>query len=139
MIERSTVELILRANGVSPTASDEEIKELLLEARWCAADAEAALSVLRENKTAHEQKIDSAHEIFNTDQRLKPEAITQLLGIDVEVQRSALQSTKVRAKAPSHVWQIVKIVSVSLLLAFGISVFCMWYWEVGAFHYSVKF
>ncbi len=85
MIERQFIEKLLTANGVDPSAPDEEIKSVLISAKWNRDDVDTAIMVLRENLSTHEQRIASVKHVFHSDERLKPETITSLLGIAMEV------------------------------------------------------
>ncbi|MEZ4200095.1 MAG: hypothetical protein R3B69_00595 [Candidatus Paceibacterota bacterium] len=85
MIDRRHIEKILRINGLSPIAEDEEIRSVLISAKWHKDDVETALTVLRENTTTGQAHVDVLHNVFNSDARLSPEAIQSLLGIDVEL------------------------------------------------------
>ena len=114
MIERSALEHILAANGIAATSPDEQIKSVLVEANWHQDDVDTALTVLRENVETHEQKVDSLHKIFRTDQRLKPETISALLGIDVEVPPS-VHSQRPEVKRYNQAAQMMNIGLFSLV------------------------
>lgn len=135
MLDRTFIEKMLKANGVPATAPDEEIRSILLAANWQQEDVSSALVVLRQNKETAETKVDVSEDIFRSDSRLSPEAISRLLGIDVEVtrQNSTAQSSR---HYPSALFQAVEIGLVTLVLAAGVFVFCMWFWKWGIFHYS---
>jgi hypothetical protein len=85
MIEKQHVEAFLKANGVKETASDEEIRSVLISARWDHEEIDTALIVLKENMTSHETHIDTLHKVFNSDSRLNAAEITALLGIEVSL------------------------------------------------------
>lgn len=85
MLERSAIEKILVANGVSPTAPDEKIKSILLAAQWVDDDVETALSVLREN-SKHEVRHDTINQVFRSDSKLDPDSISKLLGVTLDQQ-----------------------------------------------------
>ncbi|MFN3188591.1 MAG: hypothetical protein ACK42D_03580 [Candidatus Paceibacteria bacterium] len=81
MIDKNQIENILRANGIAPSAKDEEIRSLLLSAKWTENDVDTALMVLKENTSTKVTHIDTLHKVFHSDQRLSPTEITDLLGI----------------------------------------------------------
>lgn len=83
MLERSAIEKILVANGVSPTAEDEKIKSILLAAQWVDDDVETALSVLREN-SKHEVRHDTINHVFRSDSKLDAASVSKLLGVTLE-------------------------------------------------------
>lgn len=89
MFERSHLERVLKINGVSPTAPDEVIRELLISARYSETEIESALSVLRENVVTHDTTLESSHKIFRGDASLNSQEISKLLGIDVNVSQNS--------------------------------------------------
>lgn len=119
MITKDQIERVLRINGLEPTASDEEIRSVLISAKWHETDTEMALMVLRENTKTHQERVDTLHKVFNTDDRLKPETISSLLGIDVDMTSDDLVALKAR-KAHVSTSQAVSIVLASVALALAI-------------------
>ncbi len=85
MIEKRNVEAFLKVNGIPPTAKDEEIRSVLLSARWNNNEVDTALMVLKENMVNNETHVDTLHKVFNSDDRLSSAEITKLLGIDVNL------------------------------------------------------
>jgi hypothetical protein len=83
MFDRRQLESFLRINGLTPLARNEEIRSMLLSARWNEKDVDTAIMILKENTTTKAVAIDSAHKIFHSDDRLTPSEIQSLLGIDV--------------------------------------------------------
>ena len=133
MIDRKHIEQILKLNGLSSTAPDEEIRSVLISARWNQEDVETAITVLRENTKTHESRVDKLHDIFLADRTLTPEAIHSLLGIDVEVNSTDLDTLRSRRRSVYH-WQLVSIFIFSVLIAF-VSIAAMMYWQqAGPFH-----
>lgn len=136
MIDRKNIEQILRLNGLSETAPDEEIRSVLISARWNKEDVETAITVLRENIKTHASRVDKLHDVFFADRALSPEAIHSLLGIDVEVNSSELNNLRARRKN-IYQWQLISIFIFSVLIAFA-SITAMMYWqESGPFHPSL--
>ena len=133
MLDRKNIEQILKMNGLSETAPDEEIRSVLISARWNQEDVETAITVLRQNTKTHENRVDKLHDIFLADRALSPEAIHSLLGIDVEVNSAEVDSLRTR-RAHSYQWQLLSIFVLSLLIAFA-SIIGMMYWQQsGPFH-----
>lgn len=137
MIDRKNIEQILKLNGLEKTAPDEEIRSVLISARWNKEDVETALTVLRENTKTHANSVDKLHDIFVADRILTPEAIHSLLGINVEVNASELISLRSR-RQNSYRWRLISIFVFSVLIAL-VSVIAMMYWQqAGPFHPSMK-
>lgn len=85
MIEKRNIETFMRINGIEPSAKDEEIRSVLISARWNENEVDTALMVLKENITTKLTHVDTLHKVFNTNGRLTSAEISTLLGIDVEL------------------------------------------------------
>jgi len=133
MIDRKHIEKILKVNGLTPTAEDEEIRSILISAKWNKDDVETALTVLRENINTHDSRVDTLHNVFLTDRRLSPEAIQSLLGIDIEVSSNELASLRESRKRVS-IWQIASVISCAVILAVGFVMMFMYTKHIGIFH-----
>lgn len=136
MIDRRHIEKILRINGLSPTAEDEEIRSVLISAKWHKDDVETALTVLRENTTTGQAHVDVLHNVFNSDARLSPEAIQSLLGIDVELTSDQVAALHGGKRTVSF-WQVLSIILYATVLAFGSIILVMYIQNVGIFHPAV--
>lgn len=135
MIDRSYLEKILKMNGSSPTASDEEIRSVLISARWKEDDVESAITVLRENINTHKRRIEHLDNVFLTDKRLSPEAIHALLGIDVTVDANDI--SRIRAHQHFMYWiQVVSIFVIAMMIAIASLLGVMYAEGVGVFHPS---
>jgi hypothetical protein len=138
MVDKKHIEDFLKINGLSSSAEDEEIRSLLVSARWHEEDVEAALVVLRENSQTHAQRIDSVHKVFNSDTKIQPETLSSLLGIDVQVE-SVITEHK-NALERRYRYQIISISIISFLGSIIFLTFLMWYMKVGIFHeYALQF
>lgn len=133
MIDRSHIEQLLKINGLSPTSPDEEIRSVLISARWHKEDVETAITVLRENTTTHASRVDTLHDVFLTDRRLSPQAIHDLLGIDTSMEGNELEELKSRRHS-AYIWQIISIVLFALLIAAGTLLTLMYTEKVGVFY-----
>ncbi len=139
MFERSQVEKLLSLNGVNTEASDEEIKSVLLSARWHKDDIEAAVLVLRENKITHQTHVDSMHKVFRSDERMRPETVSALLGIEMNVSSSELSSSARKAASRGvtpRQMMLVAFISLALSLIFVMA--AMWHLEMGLFHQTMR-
>jgi hypothetical protein len=134
MLERSQLEQFLKINGVPVSARDEEIKSVLLQARWGEKDVETALLILRENIHSHETHVDSLQKVFQTDTALKPETITALLGIDMFVSKEQLDARGQKHTRSVTILEVLQIVFISVVLATLFIVGSMWYMQMGIFH-----
>ncbi len=135
MIDRTHIEQILKLNGLAPTAADEEIRSVLISARWNKEDVETAITVLRENVNTHKSRVDTLHDVFLTDKKLSPEAIHSLLGIDVQVDSKELETLRVSRRNLYH-WQIFSIFVIALLIAITLILGMMYMTGFGLFHPS---
>lgn len=132
MIDKTIVEKFLTANGLDASAKDEEIKSVLFSAKWHADDVETALMVLRENLQTHKKRVDSLHKVFHSDDRLKPETISALLGIDVDIPHDPVRAKALRARVSHKDMFVIAITSA------GGAALCivitMWYLRIGIFY-----
>jgi hypothetical protein len=85
MIDRNHIEKILKINGKSPSDPDDVIRSVLLSARYSKDEVDTALMVLRENSTTKQMRVEGLHKVFRTDNALRPQEISELLGIDVDI------------------------------------------------------
>lgn len=131
MISRQAVEQYLQANQVAATAPDEEIKEILLRAKWHADDVDTALTVLRENVNTKERHTDTLHQIFRSDERLKPETISALLGIEVNVSEIEAHEKARRTVAASSIFTVVVVATALAVTFVGVA---MWMLKMGPFY-----
>lgn len=131
MINRDQIETILKINGVAPGSPDDKIRSVLLSARYSKDEVNTAIMVLRENTTTNETRVDGLHKIFRSDEGLKPEEISQLLGIDVDI--SDRVSARKKARNLST-FQYVIVWTASAILAITGLMMYMYVHEVGLFH-----
>jgi hypothetical protein len=129
MIDRDFIERYLAINGIEPSAPDDQIKKVLFSAQWHEEDVETALTVLREDAQTHETHVDSLHKVFHTDDRLQPETISSLLGIDVDLP-PAQKFSKKGTWAASPIF-MTALVAFTLSLAFVLV--AMWQMRIGLF------
>lgn len=130
MINREFVERYLRANGVTPPATEDQIKEVLFSAKWHESDVDTALMVLRENPQTKRTKIQSLHKVYHSDERLEPETISALLGIDVNFENSGG-----RARRRFPYVKFIFIVAVSAAAVAGtVFIAIMWHLKMGIFY-----
>lgn len=137
MIDRKHIESVLKVNGIPNTAPDEQIRSVLLSARFKEDEVETAIMVLRENIETKETKVDGLHKVFRTDQHLKPSEISKLLGIDVDLIEQV--SVVAHRKTPAFsVLQFIVLWMTSIILAVATVLFYMYSHQMGMFHPTVE-
>jgi len=135
MINRDQIEKILKINGVSPAAPDEQIRSVLLSARYKDDEVDTAIMVLREDINTKKTRIDGLHKVFRTDKSLDSKEISQLLGIDVEISdRIAARQTRVKTSFTHYIilWVLSVVIATSAIL------FYMNIHKVGVYHPAVN-
>ncbi len=131
MFEKRDIETILKINGLSISAKEEDIREILKGAKYSSNEVEAALMVLRGEVNPKEIPKDSFHKILRSDESLSPSEINSLLGITVNIDTLEV---KREIENTSKLWQLFTSIVLALLLAFSILVLFMYLHRVGPFH-----
>lgn len=137
MFSRAQVEKLLILNGVEPTAPDEEIRAVLVQARWHEEDVNSALSVLKENTTTHKTHVDTVHKIFRSDDRLQADTINAVLGIDVDFSDADIALRRKQAKNGMSFSFVLTVAFVALIVSMACLFSMMWLMKVGLFHQTV--
>jgi hypothetical protein len=137
MIEKRNVEAFLKVNGIPPTAKDEEIRSVLLSARWNNNEVDTALMVLKENTKNNETHVDTLHKVFNSDDRLSSAEITKLLGIDVNLSDFEGESLSRKHQSLSTMGNI-SVLILSLVIALSSIGYLMYKQQAGVFHSTEK-
>jgi hypothetical protein len=134
MINRTQIESILKINGVSATSPEDEIRSVLLSARYNKDEVDTALMVLRENKRTKKVRVDGLHKVFRTDEALRPEEISELLGIEVDPNMIGTPSSKSRDVSGI---QTMLVTIFSIVVGLGGLLVYMYLNRVGLFHPTV--
>ncbi len=137
MLDRAHIERFLTLNGVSPSAPDEEIKSILISASWDEEDVNAAIMVLRENKQGDQARVDSIHKVFHSDEKLRPELVSSLLGIEMGISSDEIALRR-KARAGMTGVEVLRLIGVSITLSLLAILFAMWYFETGLFHVTLR-
>lgn len=137
MIDRYHIERFLQLNGVSPSAPDEEIKSILISASWHEDDIKTAIMVLRENKQSNEARVDSVHKIFHTDDKLKPETVSSMLGIEMGITSEEIALRR-KARNGLTVQEVLRLIGISITLSMLSILLAMWWFDVGLFHVAAR-
>jgi hypothetical protein len=136
MYTKRHIEKILRINGLSLAASDDEIKSVLLYAKC--EDIDTIISALRNEQTDADRDLCGASRpntrcnVLLADERLKPETIRELLGVDVEVTFEDINVAR-RQRQQLSVVQVLSIFGWSALCASIAIGGIMWYYQIGVF------
>lgn len=132
MLQRQQIESILRINGASISSPDEEIRSVLLSARFNHEEIDTAILVLKENKKTNISRVDGLHKVFRSGEALHSSEISSLLGIEVNIVE--LSNKKITEAKKLIFAQGIFIVVIALALAsFGILI-AMYIYKVGIFY-----
>lgn len=131
MINKSQTEQILRLNGLTSEATPEEVRTVLVRARWHKDDVEAAIEALHRKPDKVSVEHNPKTSIMNSDHRIAPETLNAVLGIDVEL-------TQIRHKdIADQNWflkkQILSLVLITLLGSVLFLITVMWQLKIGLF------
>lgn len=133
MVDKKHVESILKINGLGTTAPDEQIRSVLLSARFNKDEVDAAMMVLRENTKTNATRVDGLHKVFRTDEGLKANEISQLLGIEVQVTEKVEVGINARRYT---LFQVITLWFISAIIATTAVMFYMYSNKTGVFHPS---
>jgi hypothetical protein len=137
MISKKEIESILKVNGVDSASADEEIRTVLLSARYKKDEVDTALVVLRENTRTKKTRVEGLHKVFRTDEGLSSAEISKLLGINIDVPNSSRKITE--SKQPHNIHSAV-IIALSMIIAISGMFIYMYLNNMGVFHdtFSLK-
>lgn len=133
MIDKRSIEAFLKVNGIPPTAKDEEIRSVLLSARWNNNEVDTALMVLKENTGSKKTHVDTLHKVFNSDDRLSASEITSLLGIDFTLSDSDVKDLGNVSKNMEKGRSLITF-GLSLIIAVSAIFYLMYKEKAGVFH-----
>jgi hypothetical protein len=133
MIEKKQVETILKANGLPSTAPDEEIRSVLISARWDHNDVDAALMVLKENKESKTSHVDTIHKVFHSDDHLTPADISSLLGVKVTLGADDVLDIIDKRKRVERTQSYIAIILGLSIVLLGLT-YLMYIEQAGIFH-----
>jgi hypothetical protein len=134
MLSKLQIESFLHMQGVSAASTDEEIRSVLSAAQYSDTDIATALSTLRNNAPADANRYDGLHKIYRTDEGLKPNEVSKLLGIDVHITDLEIKNHRERAMTGG---QYLVVLSLALVIAFGGIFYAMYEHKTGPFHPTV--
>lgn len=137
MIEKKQIESILKANGIPPTADDEEIRSILISARWDHNDVDTALMVLKENKDSKATHVDTLHRVFHSDDRLSPADISSLLGVKVSLGDEQMVDIEEKRRKIERTQTLVSVTLALSIVLLGLA-YLMYVEQAGVFHANTK-
>lgn len=135
MIDRNHIEKILEINGMTRAEPDDKIRSVLLSARYDKDEIDTALMVLREDSETNKIRVEGLHKVFRTDQALRPNEISALLGVEVDASRFDGASSELKPRVSMGMFFGVWLFSV--LLAVSSILLYMHMNSIGLFHPSV--
>lgn len=139
MFERQQIEKFLNSHGIDPNLPDEELRVKLISAQWHNDDIDAALYVLRDANFNQQTQQSALRQLHRTDDRLRPETIKALLGIDVDITAREIVHAKRQAQGGWTFGQVLSMFGASLLIGFGLLFVFMWLNHSGPFHFTKLF
>jgi hypothetical protein len=132
-MNKKQLQTILKINGCSEQAADEEVRAILLSAKYSPDEVENALVILRSNDVAAPIRSDGLHTVFYTDNRLQPREIAGLLGVEVDLDFGARARTRALSKELTGV-EIALVVGLAVLFAVIGTGLYMYIHDIGFFH-----
>lgn len=141
---RSFINNFLKINGVSADATDEQVSEILKNAKWTDDEIATSLVILRgdvdDSGIVALTKHDAA--LFRPDIDISSRQLSRLLGVDVIVDPSLIHNHHVKNSKRSFVrdelavWTI--IILLSIILALVIAWLLMFTMKIGPYHEVVR-
>ena len=138
MIDRSHIEKLLALNGVSGGASDVDIRTMLKKASWNDEDIEDAIAIYRRGSQVDTfMRNHRSGQMLFDDEKLKPEMVSSLLGIEMNVTTADIELRRSKHKG-FGIADAVRLLTVSLIISVLVIFFAMWHFEIGPFHYTSR-
>lgn len=132
-MNKNQIQSVLKINGCTGDCSDEQIREILLGARYSEAEVERALQILRERDLTQTVRADGLHTVFYTDNHLRASEISGLLGIDVDVDFDTRKAKEEQVPRFTF-FEIIVIAALASVFAISGTVLYMYMNQIGIFH-----
>ena len=132
-MSRNQLQMILKINGYSEAATDDEIRAVLHNAKYSEAEIEQALRILRQQEVAPVIRSDGLHTVFYTDGRLRPSEIAGLLGIEVDFDVSHMELGKKLTHSVTP-REAVMIIGLAMMVALLCIIAFMYINQIGWFY-----
>lgn len=130
-MNKREIETILKINGFDTSATEDQVRAVLLSARYTEDEVNVAISTLRGPSIKAFEKNSSLQNIFYADKRLHAGEISKLLGVDVEI------NTPISRRSSRSTVSLVQFILVwffSVVFAVSGILFYMYINEIGLFH-----
>ncbi len=132
MVDFNIIESLLKIQGITTHAPEQEIRSLLENAGYHIDEINSAITTLqkskiKENITHH----DGLYKIYRANNHLNPAEITALLGIDIDVSYWQADNHRKQGVSTSYLYFIIGL---TLLLALSGIIFVMYLNETGPFY-----
>ncbi|MEM9336244.1 MAG: hypothetical protein AAGA35_00100 [Patescibacteria group bacterium] len=86
--------------------------------------------------TDEPKRAANSHHVLFTDQKLSPETISNLLGIDVDVPPNEIELRLQRRERGMSFWQMALVIVVAIAISVAVILYGMYLGQVGPFHPS---
>ncbi len=129
-MNKREIETILKINGFDQSASDDQVRAVLLSARYTQEEVSEAISALRDTKSSAKEKL-GLHRVFYSDTHLQPSEISGLLGVDISVDAPISRHS---SRSTVSIVQFVLIWFFSVVFAVSGILFYMYLNQIGLFH-----
>ncbi len=123
----------LKQNGIPSTAPDEEIRSILISARWDNNDVDTALMVLKENRDSKATHVDTLHRVFHSDERLTPADISSLLGVKVSLSNEGVEKVEIERRKVERAQSLAALTLALSIVLLGLT-YLMYIESAGVFH-----
>lgn len=131
MISRNQIETVLKINGASAVSPDEQIRSVLMSARYSQDEVDTAIMVLREDLNTRKTRVEGLHKVFRTGESLRPDEIVQLLGVEAGIEGTIVVLNK---KRELSILQLSVVWVLSVIMATSGILISMYVHKVGVFY-----
>lgn len=139
MIDRTFIMQLLKVNGLSADARDEEVREVLEKAGWSNEECEAGIAEFR--NTGEKEEKPEKKKAFHIGTRASSESASSMLGVRVVLDPFSIQDGghKRAGFIIKYILGYVFIAVLSLLVAGAIGIGFMYVFGVGPFYVPVGY
>lgn len=130
MVSREGIINLLEVNGIPQSAPTEQIRSVLLGARYSPEEVDSALAILREDLSDQQIQQDGKHKLLSTE-TLAPEEVQRLLGVSVNA------SSMVTPRGSRPLLHLAKVLLFWLSVITITAALLLWYMyeaEIGPFY-----
>lgn len=125
----------LKQNGVTDVHNEAEVRACLYRLQWHPSDIDRAVRLVTTADTNEAVSHQTAlHILLRTDERLRPETLSSLLGIELEMTEDEVTHSAQRAAPRLTLSRLFVVVFVGVIIASTVMLIIMWFSKVGLFH-----